>query len=149
MSSNLFLLEAFWGSCFCKVTPALGANIRRASTKLTPSISIIKVITSPPLPELKQCQICFSGDTIKEGVFSRLKGDEAEKLAPTGLSWTYSFITSTISKRDFISSEICITFNIIFTLTKNSLQPSFFLIILLFFFSFLLCGRKNKLSQAL
>src|SRR6056297_776238 len=111
MSSNLFLLEAFWGSCFCKVTPALGANIRRASTKLTPSISIIKVITSPPLPELKQCQICFSGDTIKDGVFSRLKGDRAEKFDPAGFKFTYSRITSTISKRDFISSETCIYFS--------------------------------------
>src|SRR6056297_1447688 len=99
MSINLLRLETTLGSSFFKVTPALGAKMRKASTKLTPSISIIKVITSPPLPELKQCQICFSGDTIKDGVFSRLKGDRAEKLDPAGFRLIYSRIISTISKR--------------------------------------------------
>ncbi len=38
---------------------------------------------SPPVPQApKQCQLCRSGKTKKEGVFSEWKGHTALKLRP-------------------------------------------------------------------
>ena len=49
---------------------ARAARIRNASGNSTPSISFTNSNMSPPLPHPKQCQICRSGVTKNEGVFS-------------------------------------------------------------------------------
>ena len=72
------------------------------------SCSIKKVTAFPPFPEEKSFQICFTGDTIKDGDFSFTKGDNPFKLLPARLSCTKSPITSstravsnTVSMDDF------------------------------------------------
>ena len=55
-------------------TPARSASFWSDSGKLRPSTSIIKVKMSPPLPLEKSCQMFFSGETIKLGVFSLENG---------------------------------------------------------------------------
>ena len=54
--------------------PFFSANILIASGKSTFSISIIKLNTPPPIPHPKHLNICFDGETKKEGVFSEVKG---------------------------------------------------------------------------
>jgi hypothetical protein len=56
-----------------------------------------KVKISPPFPQEKQCQICRSGDTMKEGVLSAWKGQFTLKFRPNFLRGKYSWISATIS----------------------------------------------------
>ena len=58
------------------------------------SCSIKKDTTVPPFPLEKSFQICFTGDTIKLGVRSSLKGLRPLKLEPDFLRFTKSPITS-------------------------------------------------------
>ena len=48
------------------------------------------VMTSPPVPQApKQCQLCRSGETMNEGVFSLWKGQGALNVRPAFCSGTY------------------------------------------------------------
>ena len=86
-------------------TPARVASRRSASGNSTPSLRMTNENTSPPVPQApKQCQLCRSAETMKEGVFSLWKGQFALKLRPVRFSWTYWPTTSTISSRALISS---------------------------------------------
>ena len=37
-----------------------------------------KETTLPPLPELKSLKICLTGETVNDGVFSLIKGDNPQ-----------------------------------------------------------------------
>lgn len=58
------------------------------------SCSIRKATAFPPFPELKSFQICFTGETMKEGERSSEKGLSPFRLLPARLSCTKSPITS-------------------------------------------------------
>ena len=58
------------------------------------SCSIKKVIAVPPFPLEKSFQICFTGETIKLGVLSSLKGLKPLKLDPDFFNCTKSPMTS-------------------------------------------------------
>src|SRR5581483_2497061 len=93
--------------------PALRASSSSAPLKSTPSTCMIKLNISPPCPELKSCQICFSGLTIKLGVFSLVQGLSPRQLRPARLSWTYSPTTSSMLSRPLISSTASIGITIV------------------------------------
>src|SRR3989304_4257493 len=69
-----------------------------------PSFFMIKEKISPPVPQApKQCQLCCSGKTKKEGGFSLWKGHKPLKLRPAFCRVTYSETSSTISNLCFTS----------------------------------------------
>ena len=84
---------------------AFSANIFKASSLVIFLYSETKSNTLPPLSHPKHLNICFSGLTIKEGVFSPWKGQQALKLLPCLLNETYSEIMLTISDLFLISSQ--------------------------------------------
>src|ERR1700693_5415262 len=62
-------------------------------------------MTSPPVPqEPKQCQVCRSGVTMKDGVFSAWNGQRPFSVRPALCSRTYWPTTSAMSRRAFTSS---------------------------------------------
>src|SRR5690606_29645315 len=72
------------------------------------SCSIKNVTTFPPFPELKSFQICFTGETIKDGDFSSAKGLNPFKLLPARFRCTKSPITSsTRAASKTVSMEFC------------------------------------------
>src|SRR4030042_290129 len=80
------------------VTPALCASRRSASPKSSPSFFMMKEKTSPPVPQApKQCQLCRSGKTKKEGCFSLWNGQSAVRFRPTFFRVVYWLITPAIS----------------------------------------------------
>ena len=80
------------------VIPTRFARNSTASGKLRFSISIMKFITPPPLPQPKQWYICLSGDTENDGVFSLWNGHRPNWFEPERfVKRTYSPTTSTIS----------------------------------------------------
>jgi hypothetical protein len=65
----------------------------------------MNVRTFPPFQQPKHLNICFVGETIKDGVFSLWKGQHQEKLLPAFFSGTYLLIISTMSA-EFSTSSI-------------------------------------------
>ncbi len=55
-------------------TPYFSPKYFIASMYVILSTSLKNSIASPPFPVLKHLNICFDGDTKKEGVFSEVKG---------------------------------------------------------------------------
>ena len=96
------------GAVFCSGTfiPARRARNSTASGKLRFSISIMKFITLPPLPQPKQWYICFEGDTENDGVFSLWKGQSPNRFWPLRLvRATYSPTTSSMGFRSASSCK--------------------------------------------
>src|SRR5512138_3585191 len=77
--------------------PARSASAWSASGNATLSISIRNAKTSPPLLQPKQCQICRSGLTVKDGVFSAWNGQSPFQVRPARRSGTRSPITCAMS----------------------------------------------------
>ena len=73
MANNLFLTPQSLGRLANSI-PARSANWAKASGNSIPSFFIRNPKISPPKPQPKQCQICLSGLTIKEGSLSEWKG---------------------------------------------------------------------------
>ena len=63
--------------------------------------------TSPCAPQPKQWKVRRAGETMKDGVFSLWKGQQALKSAEARLSGMREPISSTMSVRARISSSVC------------------------------------------
>ena len=89
----------------CSSTPVFSASVLSASPKSSFSCRITKEKASPPVEQApKQCQLCRSGLTTNDGVFSEWNGHRALKLRPAFCSGTYPDTTSTMSSLAFMSS---------------------------------------------
>ena len=79
----------------------------------------------PPFPELKSFQICFTGDTIKDGERSSENGLNPLKLLPARLSNTKSAMTS--STRTVSKTVSMVDFEIIYMKKATDLRIAKFM----------------------
>ena len=86
-------------------TPAMRANSRTASGKVSLSWRMMKAKASPPTPQPKHLKMPLRGLTLKDGVFSAWKGQSPFQFSPAGLNRTTRPISSTMSRLARIWSQ--------------------------------------------
>ena len=102
--SRCSTMSVFASSGSGTVKPTRAASCRTASGNATLSYSSTNLITSPPTPQPKHLKNPLSPFTLNDGVFSPWNGHSPFHVVPARRRGTRSWMTCTISARDFRSS---------------------------------------------